>query len=34
MLRGEHRKRVFGNVVQRRMFEPEREGVAGGWISL
>jgi hypothetical protein len=30
MLREEHRLRVFGNRVLRRIFGPKREEVAGG----
>jgi hypothetical protein len=32
--REEHRLRVFENKVQRRIFRPKREEVAGGWRSL
>jgi hypothetical protein len=30
-LEEEHRLRVLGNRVLRRIFEPKREEVAGGW---
>jgi hypothetical protein len=30
----EHRLRVFENRVLRRMFEPMRDGVMGGWRKL
>jgi hypothetical protein len=30
----EHRLRVFGNRVLRRLFGPRREEVAGGWRRL
>jgi hypothetical protein len=30
----EHRLRVFENTVQRRIFEPKRDEVTGGWIEL
>jgi hypothetical protein len=33
-LREEHRLRVFENRVQRRIFSPRREEVAGGWRTL
>jgi hypothetical protein len=33
-LRKEHRLRVFENKVLRRMFEPKREEVVGGWRKL
>jgi hypothetical protein len=31
ILREEHRVRVFGNRVLRRMFGPKRDEVIGGW---
>jgi hypothetical protein len=34
MLREEHRLRVFGNRVLRRIFGPERDEVTGGWRKL
>ena len=33
-LREEHRLRVFGNRVLRRIFGPKREGVTSEWIKL
>jgi hypothetical protein len=33
-LREEHRPRVFENRMQRRIFEPKREVVRGGWRNL
>jgi hypothetical protein len=33
-LREEHRLRVFGNRVVRRIFGPKREEVVGGWRKL
>jgi hypothetical protein len=33
-LRGEHRLRVFENMVLRRIFGPKREEVTGGWRQL
>jgi hypothetical protein len=33
-LREEHRLRVFGNRVLRRIFEPKRDEVTGGWRKL
>jgi hypothetical protein len=33
-LEEEHRLRVFGNRVLRRIFGPKREEVAGGWRRL
>jgi hypothetical protein len=33
-LRVEHRLRVFENRELRRIFEPKREDVAGGWGTL
>jgi hypothetical protein len=33
-LREEHRLRVFGNKVLRRIFGPKRDNVTGGWRKL
>jgi hypothetical protein len=33
-LRKEHKLRVFENSVLRRIFEPKRDGVTGGWRKL
>jgi hypothetical protein len=33
-LREEHRLRMYENRVLRRIFEPKREEMAGGWRSL
>jgi hypothetical protein len=33
-LREEHKSRVFENRVLRRIFDPKREEVAGGWRRL
>jgi hypothetical protein len=33
-LREEHRLRVFENKVLRRIFEPKRDEVMGGWRKL
>jgi hypothetical protein len=33
-LREEHRLRVFENRVSRRIFEPKRDEVTGGWRKL
>jgi hypothetical protein len=33
-LREEYRLRVFENRVQRRIFEPKRDEVTGGWRGL
>jgi hypothetical protein len=33
-LREEHRLRVFGNRVLRRIFGPKRDEVTGGWRKL
>jgi hypothetical protein len=33
-LREEHRLRVFENKVLRRIFEPKRDEVTGGWRKL
>jgi hypothetical protein len=33
-VREEHKLRVFGNRVLRRIFGPKRDGVAGGWRKL
>jgi hypothetical protein len=33
-LREEHRLRVFGNRVLRRIFGPKRDGVTGEWRKL
>jgi hypothetical protein len=34
MLREEHRLRVFGKRVLKRIFGPQREKLAGDWIRL
>jgi hypothetical protein len=34
ILREEHRLSVFGNRVLRRIFEPKRDEVNGGWRKL
>jgi hypothetical protein len=33
-LRGEHRLRVFANKVLRKIFEPKRGNMTGGWRKL
>jgi hypothetical protein len=33
-LREEHRLRVFENMVLRRIFEPKRDELTGGWRKL
>jgi hypothetical protein len=33
-VRGEHKLRVFENRVLRRIFEPKRNGVKGGWRKI
>jgi hypothetical protein len=33
-VREEHKLRVFENRVLRRIFEPKRDGVTGGWSKL
>jgi hypothetical protein len=33
-VRGEHKLRVFGNRVHRRIFGPKSDGVTGGWRKL